>query len=86
MTTRHPKSHLLSVKTIHIIINPASGEGESILPVINASLKEAGIEWEASITHQAGDAIRLAKAAVKKGIDALAVYFYCNRFTHILPA
>jgi diacylglycerol kinase (ATP) len=62
------------IKNIHIIINPASGKGESILPVINASMKEAGIKWEASITHQAGDAIRFAKAAAKEGIDALAVY------------
>jgi len=29
---------------------------------------------EASITHKSGDAIKLAKAAVKVGIDALAVY------------
>ena len=62
------------IKNIHIIINPAAGIGESILPIINASMKEADILWEASITHQAGDAIQFAKAAVKKGVDALAVY------------
>ena len=62
------------IKNICIIINPASGIGESILPVINTSMKESGINWEASITHQAGDAIQFAKAAVKEGIDALAVY------------
>ena len=62
------------IKNIHIIINPASGKGESTLPIINTSMREAGIRWEASITHQAGDAIESAKAAVKEGIDALAVY------------
>ena len=62
------------IKKIRIIINPASGKEESILPVINTSMEEAGIKWEASITHQAGDAIQFAKAAVKEGIDALAVY------------
>jgi YegS/Rv2252/BmrU family lipid kinase len=62
------------VKNIHIIINPASGKGEPVLSVINASMKEVGIKWEASITHQAGDAVRFAAAAVKEGIDALAVY------------
>ena len=62
------------IKNIHIIINPAAGIGESILPVINAAMKEAGIKWEASITHKANDAIQFAKAAVKVGIDALAVY------------
>ncbi|MFI5368186.1 MAG: diacylglycerol/lipid kinase family protein [Spirochaetia bacterium] len=62
------------IRNIRVIINPASGKGESILPVINSSLKEAGILWEASITHAAGDAARYAKAAVKERVDALAVY------------
>jgi diacylglycerol kinase (ATP) len=62
------------IKNIRIIVNPASGKEESILPIINVSMKEAGIMWEASITHKAGDAIRFAKAAVKEDIDALAVY------------
>jgi YegS/Rv2252/BmrU family lipid kinase len=62
------------IKNIHIIINPAAGIGESILPIINTSLKEADIKWEAFITHQTGDATRFAKAAAKVGIDCLAVY------------
>jgi YegS/Rv2252/BmrU family lipid kinase len=62
------------IKNIHIIVNPASGKGESILPVINASLKEAGIKWEVSVTHKKGDATQFAKAAVKEGVDAIAVY------------
>lgn len=62
------------IKNIRIIINPAAGIGESILPVINASMKEADIKWEASITHQKGDAIKFAKAAVIERVDALAVY------------
>ena len=62
------------IRSIHIIINPAAGIGESILPIINASMKEADIKWEASITHQVGDAVQYAKAAVKDRVDALAVY------------
>ena len=62
------------IKNIQIIINPAAGMGESILPIINASMKEAGIKWEASITHKAYDATQFTKAAVKKGVDAIAVY------------
>ena len=62
------------IKNIHIIINPAAGEEEAILPFINASMKEAGITWEAFITHEAGDGIKFARAAVKAGVDALAVY------------
>ena len=62
------------IQNIHIIINPASGKDKSMLPIINASMKEAGIKWEAFITHEAGDAIRFAETAVKAGVDALAVY------------
>jgi diacylglycerol kinase (ATP) len=62
------------IKNIHIIINPAAGKGGGDLSIINASMKEAGIKWEASITQQANDAIRFAKAALKEGVDAVAVY------------
>jgi diacylglycerol kinase (ATP) len=62
------------IKKIHIIINPASGKEDSVLSLINATMKAAGITWEASITHKAGDAILYAQAAVKEGIDGLAVY------------
>ncbi|MEI8350558.1 MAG: diacylglycerol kinase family protein [Candidatus Omnitrophota bacterium] len=72
------------IKNIHIIINPAAGIGESILPIINVSMKEAGIKWEASITHQAGDAIKFAKAAGKVGVDALAVYGGDGTLTEVI--
>ena len=62
------------IKNIHIIINPAAGKEEAVLPIIHASMKEAGIKWEASITQQAGDAIQFTKKAVKEGVDAIAVY------------
>ncbi|MBP9854191.1 MAG: diacylglycerol kinase family lipid kinase [Candidatus Omnitrophica bacterium] len=62
------------IKNIHIIINPVAGKNEATLPIINSSMKEADIKWEASITHKAGDAISLTKAAVKKGVDAVAAY------------
>lgn len=62
------------IKTIGVIINPAAGTGGSILSVLNMAMAEAGIKWEASITHEAGDAIKFAKTAVKEEVDALAVY------------
>ncbi|MCX6134941.1 MAG: diacylglycerol kinase family lipid kinase [Ignavibacteriales bacterium] len=63
-----------TIRNIRVIINPAAGKDESMLPTINASMKEAGIKWHASITHEAGDAIRFAKAAISERMDALAVY------------
>lgn len=61
-------------RSIRVIINPAAGTGGSILSVINLAMKEADIKWEASITHEAGDAIRFARTAVKEKADVLAVY------------
>ena len=62
------------IGNIRVIINPAAGRGESVLSVLNLSMKEAGIKWHASITHEAGEAIKFAKTAVKEGVDALAVF------------
>ena len=62
------------IKKLQVIINPGAGKGDAILSIINTSMKEADIKWEASVTQEAGDAIRFAKAAVKEGVDAVAVY------------
>ncbi len=62
------------IRNIHIIINPISGKEESVLPIIDESMKIAGIKWEVFVTHKAGDAIQLAKTAVEDEVDALAVY------------
>jgi diacylglycerol kinase (ATP) len=62
------------IRNVRVIINPAAGRGESALRVIDLSMKEAGIKWHASITHEAGEAIKFAKAAIKERVDALAVY------------
>jgi diacylglycerol kinase (ATP) len=62
------------IRHIRIIINPAAGTGGSTLPTVNRFMEEAGIKWDASITHEAGDAVKFAKLAVKEGVDALAVY------------
>ena len=59
---------------IHIIINPASGRTEPILSIVNAAMKEAGIQWDVSITKKKDDGIHLAKAAVKQGTDVVVVY------------
>jgi len=62
------------IKNIHIIINPASGKEEAFVYNINILMKEAGIKWGVTVTHEAGDGIRAAKAATKTRIDAVAVY------------
>jgi YegS/Rv2252/BmrU family lipid kinase len=60
--------------TVHVIINPASGHDQPILNTLNTVLRTAGLKWDVSITHAAGDATRLAATAAASGVDIVAVY------------
>ncbi len=61
-------------KRVHIIINPASGQDEPILNVLNSVFHPTDIEWEISLTKKFGDATRFAKEAVERGVDLVAAY------------
>ena len=41
---------------VKIIINPAAGQAEPILSVLNDVFGPTGIEWGVAITHKRGDA------------------------------
>jgi diacylglycerol kinase (ATP) len=62
------------IKHVHIIINPAAGQDEPILNVLNSILRPAGVKWDVFITNEAGDGRRYAQHAVAAGADAVAVY------------
>ena len=59
---------------IHVVINPASGQNEPILNVLNDVFHPAGIAWDISLTHKSGDATRLAAEAAASGVDLVAAY------------
>lgn len=59
---------------VQVIINPAAGHDEPVLNVLNDVFHPVGIDWDISITHKYGDAARLAKEAVAKGVDLVAGY------------
>ncbi len=61
-------------RKIHVIVNPASGKPQPVLSTLNHAFREAGVEWELSITKESGDAHRFAKAAVEAGVDAVGAY------------
>jgi YegS/Rv2252/BmrU family lipid kinase len=63
-----------SFKKLQVIINPAAGVGHPILQALNSGFQDSAIEWDASITHKAGDAERLAKQAVEDGADIVGVH------------
>jgi diacylglycerol kinase (ATP) len=64
----------LSYKKIHVVINPASGQDQPILNVLNDVFHKAGVDWDISITHKGGDATRQARAAAESGVDVVAAY------------
>jgi diacylglycerol kinase (ATP) len=59
---------------IHVIINPAAGVERPILGLLNAEFAKAEVEWDARLTHKAGDARRLAQEALDAGCDMVAAH------------
>lgn len=57
-----------------VIINPAAGKIEPILPVINAVFTEARVDWDVAVTKKPHDAEEMARKAVKSGVDIVGVY------------
>ena len=66
MTLRFP--------TLRIIANPAAGGDEPVLNILNDLLTESGIDWQVLVTHQFGDAQRLAREAAAEGVSLVGVY------------
>ena len=61
-------------KRIHVIINPAAGTNEPILNILNDTFQPFAVNWDVSVTHRSGDALRLAREAVAAGVDVVAAY------------
>jgi len=59
---------------VKVIVNPAAGEPESVLSVLNDVFGSAGIDWDVSITHKPGDGMKAARKASEKGYDLIAAY------------
>ena len=59
---------------VKVIINPAAGLAEPVLPVLNDVFGPAGIEWDVAVTHRGGDGLAAAREAVEQGFDVIGVY------------
>jgi diacylglycerol kinase family enzyme len=64
----------LPYEKVHVVINPAAGQDEPILNVLNHVFHPAGVDWEVSLTHKSGDAKRMAAQAAASGVDLVAAY------------
>ncbi len=61
-------------KKIHVIINPAAGQNDTILNKLNTVFHAAGVSWDVSITHASGNTTRYAREAISKGVDIICAY------------
>jgi diacylglycerol kinase (ATP) len=61
-------------KQVQVIINPGAGQPEPILHILNSVFRPAGVQWDVSITHEFGDATRLARQAAEGGADVVVAY------------
>lgn len=64
----------LPYQKVHIVINPAAGQDQPILNVLNDILAPSGVDWEISLTKKSGDATRFAAEAAASGVDLVAAY------------
>jgi len=63
-----------AIRNVAVIINPAAGNNEPMLNIVNDVLAEYDVKWEALVTHGTGDATELARRAVESGYDLVASY------------
>ena len=63
-----------SNKNIHVIINPAAGQNDTVLNKLNAVFHPAGVNWDVSITKASGDATHYAREAIEAGVDIVCAY------------
>lgn len=61
-------------RTIHVIANPAAGQGTFDVKELNRQCLQAEVDWEVRFTKQWGDGRRYAREAVDAGVDLVAVY------------
>ena len=61
-------------RRIQVVINPGSGQPKPILHTLNHVFRSEGVNWDISLTQEAGDAERFAREAVDAGADVVAVF------------
>jgi diacylglycerol kinase (ATP) len=58
---------------VQAVINPAAGQDQPILKLLNAVFQEHRIDWDVSITKALGDGQRLTQEAVRAGAELVLV-------------
>ena len=59
---------------VHVVINPASGQPQTILNKLNDVFHPAGVDWAVSITQKSGDAARFTRQAIADGAEVVGAF------------
>jgi len=65
---------MVDYKNIHFVVNPAAGQPEPVLYVINKVLYPHDVKWGLSVTRADGDGAKFAKQAIEQGADLIVSY------------
>lgn len=61
-------------KRIHVVVNPAAGQPEPVLHILNSVFRPTSVEWDVSVTREFGDATRQSREAAESGADIVVAY------------
>ncbi|HMK08798.1 MAG TPA: diacylglycerol kinase family protein, partial [Anaerolineales bacterium] len=61
------------MEDLFVIVNPSS-RAKPVLHVLDSVCRQQGITWDVGVTHQGGQAVRLARSARRRGVPVVAVY------------
>jgi diacylglycerol kinase family enzyme len=62
------------IQKVHVVINPASGQPQTIVNKLNDVFHPAGVDWAVSITLKSGDAARFTHQAIDNGAEVVGAY------------
>ena len=62
------------MRRVHIIANPAAGQGNFNIKELNSRFAAGNIDWEVFFTKKWGDAQIFARRALEEGVDVVVAY------------
>lgn len=59
---------------VMVVVNPAAGQPEPVLSILNDTLGQAGVDWDVAITHRSGEGLEDARRALDEHYDLVCAY------------
>lgn len=59
---------------VKIVINPAAGQPEPVLSILNDAFAETDVRWDVDVVHKSGDGYESARRGLSDGYDVICAY------------